>query len=41
MVEGRVVSSDGKTWALTLRDGLLFHTGEKALARDCVASVRR
>ena len=41
MVEGHVVSSDGKTWTLTLRDGLLFHTGEKVLARDCVASIQR
>jgi peptide/nickel transport system substrate-binding protein len=41
MVQGHVVSADGKTWTLTLRDGLLFHTGEKVLARDCVASVRR
>ncbi len=41
MVQGHVVSSDGKTWTLTLRDGLLFHTGEKVLARDCVASIKR
>ncbi|HEX2944056.1 MAG TPA: ABC transporter substrate-binding protein, partial [Rhodopila sp.] len=41
MVEGHVVDNDGKTWTLTLRDGLLFHTGEKVLARDCVASINR
>ena len=41
MVEGHVVAADGKTWTLTLRDGLLFHTGEKVLARDCVASIKR
>jgi peptide/nickel transport system substrate-binding protein len=41
MVDGHVVSADGKTWTLTLRDGLLFHTGEKVLARDCVASIKR
>ncbi len=41
MVDGHVVDNDGKTWTLTLRDGLLFHTGEKVLARDCVASIKR
>jgi peptide/nickel transport system substrate-binding protein len=41
MVEGHVISDDNKTWTLTLRDGLLFHTGEKVLARDCVASIQR
>src|ERR1700709_2179505 len=39
MVDGHVISDDNKTWILTLRDGLLFHTGEKVLARDCVASI--
>ncbi len=41
MVAGHVIADDGKTWTLTLRDGLLFHTGEKVLARDCVASIQR
>ena len=41
MVEGHVVSNDGRQWDLTLRDGLLWHDGEKVLARDCVASIRR
>ncbi|HEY7581323.1 MAG TPA: ABC transporter substrate-binding protein [Acetobacteraceae bacterium] len=41
MVAGHVVENDGKTWKLTLRDGLLFHDGERVLARDCVASVKR
>jgi peptide/nickel transport system substrate-binding protein len=41
MVEGHVVSDGGKTWTLTLRDGLTFHTGEKVLAKDCVASIKR
>ena len=41
MVAGHVVEDDGKTWKLTLRDGLLFHDGEKVLARDCVASIKR
>ena len=41
MVAGHQVSDDGLTWNLTLRDGLLFHDGEKVLASDCVASLRR
>jgi peptide/nickel transport system substrate-binding protein len=41
MVAGHSVEGDGKTWRLTLREGLLFHDGQKVLGRDCVASVRR
>jgi peptide/nickel transport system substrate-binding protein len=41
MVAGHGVDDDGKTWKLTLRDGLMFHHGEKVLARDCVASIKR
>ena len=41
MVEGHVIENDGKTWKLTLREGLLFHDGTKVLARDCVASIKR
>jgi peptide/nickel transport system substrate-binding protein len=41
MVEGHVVSEDGKLWTLRLRDGLVFHDGERVLARDCVASINR
>jgi peptide/nickel transport system substrate-binding protein len=41
MVEGYTVDADGLTWTLKLRDGLQFHDGEKVLARDCVASLRR
>ena len=41
MVAGHVIEDDGKTWKLTLRDGLIFHDGEKVLARDCVASIKR
>ncbi|HEY4173886.1 MAG TPA: ABC transporter substrate-binding protein [Rhodopila sp.] len=41
MVEGHKVEDDGKTWELTLRDGLGFHDGQKVLARDCVASIQR
>lgn len=41
MLEGFSVEDDGKTWKLMLREGLLWHDGEKVLARDCVASIRR
>jgi peptide/nickel transport system substrate-binding protein len=41
MVAGHTIENDGKTWTLTLRDGLVFHDGMKVLARDCVASIRR
>jgi peptide/nickel transport system substrate-binding protein len=41
MVEGHTVENDGKLWKLTLRPGLLWHDGERVLARDCVASIKR
>jgi peptide/nickel transport system substrate-binding protein len=41
MVDGHVVSDDGKRWDLTLRDGLAFHDGTPVLARDCVATIQR
>lgn len=41
MVEGHRIEDDGRRWDLTLREGLFFHDGEKVLARDCVASLRR
>src|SRR5882757_3333844 len=41
MVSGHVVSNDDRQWDLILRDGLLWHDGERVLARDCVASIRR
>jgi peptide/nickel transport system substrate-binding protein len=41
MVEGHVVENDGKTWRLTLRDGLRFHDGETVRAADVVASIKR
>jgi peptide/nickel transport system substrate-binding protein len=41
MLAGVSVEDAGKRWKLTLRDGLLWHDGEKVLARDCVASIRR
>ena len=41
MVEGHLIERDGLQWDLRLRDGLLWHDGEKVLARDCVASIKR
>jgi peptide/nickel transport system substrate-binding protein len=41
MCSGHDVSADGLNWTFTLRDGLLFHDGEKVLAWDCVTSLRR
>ena len=41
MVAGHAVEDGGLRWDLTLRDGLLWHDGERVLARDCVASIRR
>jgi peptide/nickel transport system substrate-binding protein len=41
MLSGFKVEEDGMRWLLTLRDGLMFHDGEKVLARDCVASILR
>ena len=41
MVEGHVISNDGKQWDLTLRDGLAFHDGTPVLGRDCVATIQR
>jgi len=41
MLEGHVVENDGKTWKLTLREGLKFHDGEPVRGRDVVASITR
>jgi peptide/nickel transport system substrate-binding protein len=41
MAAGHQVEDEGRTWRVTLRDGLVFHDGQKVLARDCVASIRR
>ncbi len=41
MAAGAVAGNGGKTWLITLRDGLRFHDGEPVLARDCAASLRR
>jgi hypothetical protein len=41
MLEGHTVEDDGRTWTMTLREGLRFHDGEPVRARDVVASLRR
>ena len=41
MAAGHVIEDDGKTWKITLRDGFRFHDGEKVLARDAAASLKR
>lgn len=41
MVAGHSVEDDGRTWTLTLRDGLRFHDGEPVRGRDAAASIRR
>jgi peptide/nickel transport system substrate-binding protein len=41
MLAGERIDDDGRRCSMTLRDGLRFHDGEKVLARDCVASLRR
>ena len=41
MCAGHEVSADGLTWTFTLRDGPMFHDGERVLAKDCAMSVRR
>ncbi len=41
LAETHAVLDDGRTWQFTLREGPTFHDGEKVLARDAVASIRR
>jgi peptide/nickel transport system substrate-binding protein len=41
MAAGHVIEDDGSIWKITLREGLRFHDGEKVLARDAVASLKR
>lgn len=41
LAEGHTVDADGTRWVFTLRPGTTFHDGERILARDAVASIRR
>src|SRR3954462_8562167 len=41
LAEGHQVEDDGKRWIITLRDGPVFHDGEKVRAADAVASIKR
>jgi len=41
MAEGHVWEEDGRLLTITLRDGLLFHDGERVRAADATASLRR
>ena len=41
LAAGHVVEDDGKRWTFTLRDGPVFHDGQKITAKDAVASIRR
>ncbi len=41
MLAGATTENDGRTWNLTLRDGLRFHDNTPVLARDAVVSIRR
>jgi peptide/nickel transport system substrate-binding protein len=41
MAEGYIVSDDGRTWMIRLREGLKFHDAEPVRAQDCAASLAR
>ncbi|MDR3538481.1 MAG: ABC transporter substrate-binding protein [Acetobacteraceae bacterium] len=41
MVAGHTVEDDGRTWVMTLRDGLKFHDNTPVRGPDVVASLRR
>jgi peptide/nickel transport system substrate-binding protein len=41
MLAGYTIEDDGKRWVMTLRESQWFHDGDKVLARDCAASLRR
>lgn len=41
MAEGHSVSDDRRVWTFKLRDGLVFHDGEKVRGIDCAVSLER
>jgi peptide/nickel transport system substrate-binding protein len=41
MAEGWVVEDDGRSYVISLREGLRFHDDEPVRAPDCIASIRR
>ena len=41
MIAGETLSDDKLTWTFTLRDGLLWHDGDRVRAADAVQSIRR
>ena len=41
MAAGYELSDNKRRWRFTLRDGLVFHDGEKVRAADCVTSIAR
>ncbi len=41
MCAGHDLSADELTWTFMLRDGLVFHDGDKVRAQDCVTSIVR
>jgi peptide/nickel transport system substrate-binding protein len=41
MAAGHVVEDEGRRWTIVLRDGLVFHDGEKVRAQDVIASIGR
>jgi ABC-type transport system substrate-binding protein len=41
MAAGHQIEDDGRSVTITLRDGLVFHDGQKVRAADAVASLRR
>src|SRR6185503_8430286 len=41
MVDKYDVSADKLTWTFTLRDGLVWSTGQPVTSEDCIASIKR
>jgi peptide/nickel transport system substrate-binding protein len=41
MVDRYDVSTDGRTFTFTLRDGLKWHDGKPVTSEDCIASIKR